>query len=115
MLLNVPGLSPVIYRLRPNMTTDSYGDPVEDWTVAQPVPLIGAHIQAVSSTDADGATVHVSENEKKLFVPGDPGLQENDRIEIKAELWRIDGTPEVRAGLATETFTTATLTRLVTS
>jgi hypothetical protein len=115
MLLSPSRNSPAIYRVRPRVTTDSYGDPVEDWSNPERLELKRASTQAVTSTDSDGVTVHVSRNERKLFVPGTPDLVDSDRVEIKGEMWRVDGDPETRAGLAASTLTTAILTRLKTT
>jgi hypothetical protein len=97
-----------VTRLRPGTRTDSDGDPVESWSTPDRLKLRAAQIQDGSSEEADGATT----GEKKLFAPGRVDVLAEDRIEVGAEVWRVNGAPIVRSGLASGLFTTAHLTRL---
>lgn len=103
---------PPVYRLRATMTEDAYGDPVLSWDPPARSLLKGAYIQAVSSIEEESVTRRIMRGEKLLFVPGVADLTEDDRIEQDSEIWRVNGAPEVRRGLASAAFTTAVLARV---
>jgi hypothetical protein len=107
MLLTAYRQVPSVYRLRAGTATDSYGDPIESWTTPERVLLKGATVQDEKSEE-EGRVIR---GEKVLFVPGEVDLTEGDRIEFRGEQWRVNGDPTVKAGLASRSFTTATLTR----
>lgn len=100
-----------VYRLRPGVRLDSYGDPVgDDWDAAERVLLPGAVIQSPSVTEAPDAALTGA---RQLFAPGALDLKAEDRIETEAgEVWRVEGDARVRHGLAMGTFTTAKLARV---
>lgn len=111
MLLTSYRVVPTVYRLRAVAGVDSYGDPVESWDAPERVRLVGATVQDVRAEETEGIVRRVIRGEKALFVPGAADLTENDRVEITGEVWRVNGTPTVRRGLASRVYTTATLTR----
>lgn len=113
MLLTSYTVVPTIYRLRAGVGVDSYGDPVESWDAAERVPLRGATVQdqRVGTEEIEGVVRHIIRDEKVLFVPGAADLTASDRIEVSGEVWRVNGAPNVRAGLASSVYTTATLSR----
>ena len=103
---------PKVYRLRPGTRTDGYGDPVEDWDAPVKVELKRATFDDVTSAEEDGVVRRLVRNERQLFVPGKADLTLADRVEIEGVAWRVDGDPVVRRGLASGTYTTATLRRV---
>ncbi len=108
MLLNRYRVLETVTRLRPGTALDSDGDPVESWLTPDRLPLRAAQIQDGSSEE-DEQTLS---GEKKLFAPGRVDVLAEDRIEVGAEVWRVNGVPVVRSGLASGLFTTAHLTRV---
>lgn len=111
MLLTSYRVVPTVYRLRAGAGVDSYGDPVESWDTPERVKLTGATVQDVRAEEVDGAIRRIVRGEKALFVPGTADLTENDRVEVSGEVWRVNGAPTVRIGLASRVYTTASLTR----
>lgn len=107
MLLTAYRKIPSSYRLRPGSGTDSYGDPVESWTTPERVLLRGAIVQDAKSEE----TGAILRGEKVLLIPGKADLTEADRVEFDGEIWRVNGVPSVKAGLASREFTVASLTR----
>lgn len=112
MLLTAYTKTPAVYRLRAGVTTDSYGDPVESWDSPERFLLRGASVQTVSTVEDEGTTRHIIRGEKTLHAPGSPSLTSGDRIEVGGEIWRVDGDPVVRRGLASTVYTTASLERI---
>lgn len=112
MLLPAYRVTPPVYRLRAGSGTDSYGDPVESWDSPERFKLKGAYAQDVRAEEVDGAVRRIIRGEKVLFVPGAADLNENDRVEISGEVWRVNAPPSVRHGLASTVYTTASLTRV---
>lgn len=113
MLLTAYKVAPAVYRLRPGATEDSYGDPVESWDAPERVRLKGATLQDahVYEAETESPVAHIVRGEKALFVPGVADLTEHDRIEVRGEVWRVNGVPTVRHGLGSASYTTAALTR----
>jgi hypothetical protein len=107
VLLTAYRIARPVYRLRAGSGVDSYGDPVESWTTPDRYLLKGAILQDAKSEET-GAILH---SEKVLLVPGEPDLTEADRIEHDGDAWRVNGVPTTKTGLASRTFTVATLTR----
>jgi hypothetical protein len=101
-----------IYRLRPVMKTNSYGSVSEDWTTPARFRLRGAHAQDVNATEVEGIERRLVRGEKFLFVPGRADLNDNDRVEVEGEVWRVEAPPTFREGFASGIFTTATLVRI---
>lgn len=110
MLLTAYTRAPAVYRLRPGTTTDSYGDPVESWDAPERVLLRGASVQSVSVVEDEGVERRIIRGQKTLFVPGAVDLTADDRVEVAGEVWKVDGDPVTRAGLASTVYTTAALT-----
>jgi len=100
-----------VYRLRPGMAADYDGDPVESWAAPVRERLRGAVVQDVTSTEKDGVVTRLARAERRLLVPGRPGLTLDDRVEIAGETWRVDGDPVVRRSESMGTFTSAQLVR----
>lgn len=100
-----------VWRIRPGVVEDSYGDPVESWPNASKIRLRGASKQSVSAVEEDGANRRLLTDEALLFCPGRPDLRSEDRVRIGHEVWRVDGTPVVRRGLAIGDETVANLRR----
>lgn len=99
-----------IYRIRPGVKLDSYGDPVAaDWVNAERVQLVGAVVQSPSTTeDPDGLLA----GHRNLFAPGVLDLKAEDLVEdADGNCWRVLGNPRIRHGLAMGTFTMAKLER----
>jgi hypothetical protein len=116
LLIGASRNTPPVYRLRATEQTDSYGDLVaDDWNDPSRVVLNRAELQSPASTETEGATGTTNSSERVLFVLGTPDLLSTDRIEVDGEVWRVDGTPRVRRGLATTVYTTAKLIRSATS
>ena len=117
MLLTItrPGQQ-AIYRLRPTEGEDSYGDPVKTWEPPARFRLRGAELQRVAVGTAESETERPSgdtlRNVRRLFVPSAASLTAEDRIEADGEVWRIDGKPEVRRGLAMSVYTSAYVRRV---
>lgn len=101
-----------IYRLRAAIVEDSYGDTSEDWRNPGRVPIRGASAQTVSTDETEGVARRVLEDERVLYVPRREDLTAEDRIEVDGDVWRIDGDPIVRRGLASAAYTTAKLRRI---
>ncbi|QPX62342.1 head closure Hc1 [Arthrobacter phage Tbone] len=112
MLLTAYRRASSVYRLRPGTKTDSYGDTVESWDAPERTLLRGATVQSVSVVEEEGTVRHVLRGEKTLYAPGVVDLTANDRIEVDGEIWRVDGDPVPRAGLASAVYTTAALERV---
>jgi hypothetical protein len=112
VLLDSP-TSAAVFRLRPRTTTDSYGDPVASWDDPERARLRGAQLQATGpgNDEEESPSGNASEDHRRLIVPGTPSLTETDRIEADGEVWRIDGTPVIRRGIASSAYTTAELRR----
>jgi hypothetical protein len=111
MLLTSYRVTPAVYRLRAGTTTDSYGDPVEDWSNPERTPLPGASVQFVEAVEEDGVIRYIRQDERVLFAPGAPEITREDRIEVDGEIWRVHGTPNYRRGLASTAFVTVALTQ----
>lgn len=111
MIFGAAQRGPLVYRLRPDPATDSYGDPVDSWTTPDRRLLRGATVQAKSSTERETVTADELENERVLLVPSAADVTEDDRIEVDSEFWRVSGRPIVRRGLAMSVYTSATLRR----
>lgn len=114
MLLTLPNSEPV-YRLRATVGQDSYGDPVESWDTPQRTRLRGASVQDVSVVEDEGVDRRLVRGERVLFVRGAADLTEDDRIEYRAEVWRVAGDPFVKRGLASAVYTVCALERVTTS
>lgn len=112
MLLTPTYGAPTVTRLRAATVLDSDGDPVKSWTVPDRLKLRGATVQSVSSIEEEGGTKRIVQGEKTLFAPGAVDVKADDRIEVGAEIWRVNGVPEVLRGLASGVYTTAALTRI---
>lgn len=112
MLLTAYRKAVTPYRLRATAGTDSYGDPVESWATPDRLKLKGATVQDVSTVETEGVTKRVIKGETTLFAPGAVDVKAEDRIEVGDEVWRVDGDPAVKAGLASAVFTVATLKRV---
>ena len=96
--------TPPVYRLRPSAGSDSYGDPVESWANPQRTLLPRAQVQVPTSTLPESL-----QTDRVLHVPGTADVTARDRIEYDGAIWRIEGTPIVRRGLASGVYTTAPL------
>lgn len=114
MLLNLT-CRPPVYRLRAGSGTDSYGDPVQSWDAPERVILRGATVQDISTVEDEGVAKRIVRGEKALFVPGAADVTVDDRIEYDGEVWRVNGDPAVKRGLATGVYTSAALDRITTS
>ncbi len=102
------------YRLRPSVTLDSYGEPVESWDDPQRHPLRGAKDQPVSTVEEENSTRRTVDDERLLLIPRRVDLTEADRVELlDGSVWRVDGTPATRRGLASGVLTTVALKRYV--
>lgn len=113
MILDRPRRGATITRLRATMTTDSYGDPVgEDWSTPDRLVLRRAEVQAVSADETETPSGTHTTDERVLYALGRPDVREGDRIEVGSEVWRVDGPPVVREGLASDRFLTASLRRV---
>ncbi|WNN93966.1 head-to-tail stopper [Arthrobacter phage Nitro] len=114
MLLTAYRRAPSVYRLRPGTKLDSYGDPVESWDTPERVLLRNATVQTVSvfNPEDEGVARHIIRGQKTLYAPGAVDLTAADRIEVDGEIWRIDGDPVTRSGLASTVYTTAKLARV---
>lgn len=110
MILTSYRRAPSVYALTPGVTLDSYGDPVESWDTPTRTLLRGAVVQDVSVVEEEGVARHILRLQKRLYCPGDPGLSAASRIEVDGEVFKVDGDPVVRAGLASTVYTTAALT-----
>lgn len=101
--------SPAVYRLRPTIRTDLYGDSRQDWSDPERVLLRGAVIQSPKTEEAD--LDGLLEGKRNLYVDGTVDLGAYDRIECDGQVWTIEGTPTFRRGLTGKGFTTARLAR----
>jgi len=102
-----------ITRLRATPGVDSYGDPVaEDWSQPDRLVLRRAEVQAVNADETETAAGSTTVDERVLYALGRPDVREGDRIEVGSEVWRVDGPPIVRQGLASGRFLTASLRRV---
>lgn len=111
MVILHAGRSPAVYRLKPGAGTDSYGDPVEDWENPVRERLYRATVQEPRTEEIDSAGKRVVSGERALYLPYASDLAAEDRIEIDGEVWRVEGRPKVRRGLAMGVYTSATLSR----
>jgi hypothetical protein len=103
---------PPVYWLLPGIVEDSYGDPVESWDAPERKRLHGAAVQEVTSVEDDDSVRPLLTDERRLFVPGKVPIRPEHRIESDGDVWRVDGKPITRRGLASSVYTTATLRRL---
>jgi hypothetical protein len=112
ILLRSPRSTRTVQRLRPSSSLDLRGESVEGWDAPERAPLKGAVVETVSVTETDG-TRRVLRDERSLRFPRAVDLHAEDRVEIGAEVWRVDGEPLVRTeGLARGVETVASLVRL---
>jgi hypothetical protein len=102
---------PKLYRLRAAVTHDSYGDEVQDWKNPSRKLLPKARVEDAETVEEDGVVRRVLKGERVLFVYGTPDITSEDRIEIAGQVWRVNGLPNQRRGLASGAYLTATLTR----
>jgi len=100
-----------VYRLRASQGVDSYGDPVEDWDRPERVLLPGAVVQEPTTEEEEAPGKRVTTGERVLYAPRALDLDEGDRVEVEGEVWRVEGRPKVRRGLAMGVYTSATLSR----
>jgi hypothetical protein len=114
VLLNLT-CEPPVYRLRAGVGVDSYGDPVESWDAPDRLILRGATVQDLSTVEDEGPAKRVIRGEKVLFAPGLADVRAEDRIEHRGEVWKVNGDPIVKRGLASAPFTFAALDRVTTS
>lgn len=98
----------VVYRLRPSVRLDTYGDPIEDWEHPERMRLRGAVVQ--SGTRAEDPD-RLLPSQRNLFCPGKLDVSAEDRIEIDGEQWDVVGGPRIRHGLAMGTYTLVKLER----
>ena len=109
MLSSLSG--PPVYRLRPAERVDSVGDVVRSWAEPDRARIPRAQVQEVSSREADGTVVRL-DGERRLLVDGPrPDLDATDRVEYLGEVWRVDGEPITKPGLAMGSHTVAKLIR----
>lgn len=111
ILLGAARRNPV-YRLRYRVGLDSYGDPTESWDSPDRSPLKGATWSDVEVEEAETASGRIVRKERRLRIPGAADLTEKDRVDLSGEVWRVDGPPLVRRGLALGVETVAVLRRL---
>lgn len=102
---------PKAYRLRASQGVDSYGDPVEDWDAPERVLLYRAIVQEPDTVEVEGVGKRVVSGERVLYAPTALDLVSGDRVEVDGEVWRVQGEPKVRRGLAMGVYTSATLAR----
>lgn len=107
------GTGPKVYRLRAGQILDSYGDPTESWETPNETLLPRALVQHDSSTETELAKSDEVETEWVLFSPGALDIVPTDRIRVGDRVWRVDGDPVVRQGLASGVYTTVSLRRFV--
>jgi len=100
-----------VTRLRATTVNDSYGDPVESWTNPSTMPLPRAVLYDGASLETETSRATTTSSDRVLHVPYRVDLAENDRIQDGSEVWRVDGKPIVRRGLASTEYTTANLVR----
>lgn len=102
---------PKVYRLRPGQGVDSYGDPIEDWDNPVRELLYQAVLQEPDTEEEDGAGNRLVTGQRVLYAPRALDLQAEDRVEVDGQLWRVQGDPKIRRGLAMGVYTSATLAR----
>lgn len=102
---------PKVYRLRASQGVDSYGDPVESWDAPERVRLYRAVIQEPTTVEEESPGKRVVSGERALYTPYAADLLSGDRIEVGGEVWRVQGEPKIRRGLAMGVYTSATLAR----
>lgn len=109
---NSRGPHPV--RVRAGQALDSLGDPVESWAEADvaKLPLPGATIEHVEVEETERTGSRRIRREVVLFAFGAPDVRAADRVEHFGDVWRVDGDPVTRTGLASSVYTRATLTRV---
>lgn len=100
------------YRQRARISTDSYGDPVEDWTAPDEVKIPRAEIQAIPGDEAESYTADELTNSRRLYVPYAYDLTAADRIrDADGKVWRVYGDPIVWPAVASTVYTSAELRR----
>jgi len=111
MLLKPTRRRDPVYKLTPRTVSDSYGDPVLSWDDADKDELPGATWEDVTSEEDANGNRRLVSNTRQLFVPGRCRITQQDRVEIRGEVWRVDGDPIDREGMAMGVYTVAKLTR----
>jgi hypothetical protein len=112
MLLKPTRRRDPVYRLIPRTAPDSYGDPVLSWADPDKDEIPGATWEDITSEEDANGNRRLVNNTRQLFVPGRGRLTQADRVEIRGEVWRIDGNPIDREGMALGVYTVAKLTRV---
>lgn len=118
MLRETNRQSPV-YLLLPSDKTDSYGDPLSDWSDPTKVVIPGAEIQRNTTEDKDLATGTQTDRLGKMIATGRAGelaiyrlVDHGSRLEQDGKVWRVTGEPNIKQGLInSNTHLTASLTR----
>lgn len=118
MLRETNRQSPV-YLLLPTPSTDSYGDPLDDWANPLRIIIPGAEIQRNTTEDKDVATGTQTDRLGKMIATGRgpemlvySQVTSASRIEQDGKVWRITGEPNIKQGLInSNTHLTASLTR----
>jgi hypothetical protein len=106
-----------VYLVTPAIVTDSYGDPQNDWEHAVETLIPGADLQRHMTQDKDEANSSTTHRTGTLIATGPRvdiyrQVNEGSRIRQGSEVWRVNGTPNVKIGrLFGNTHLTASLTR----
>lgn len=107
----VETLQQSVFRLRASTGTDTYGDPVLDWTQPERIRLRNAIVGEPRNAEVEGGASRTLSGTRELRVLGLVDLTAADRIEDAGVVWRVEGEPRVHRSLAAGTFTAATLVR----
>lgn len=106
-----------VYLLLPSRATDSYGDPVNDWSEPTRLAIPGAEIQRNTTEDKDLPSGTQTDRLGKMIATGRELdiyrlVNETSRLEQDGKVWRVTGEPNIKIGLLSgNTHLTASLTR----
>lgn len=101
-----------VYRLRPSVVVDSYGDERVDWTSPERVRHRRATIKRGQATDVKDLTGHAIASSGTLYVEALVDVRKDDRLEeLDGTVWEVDGDAVQHRGLAGR-HTVANLKRL---
>ena len=80
--------------LRATATTDAHGNTVRDWADADETVVAGVAVNP-REVNAENAGREASEDLFVLYMPAGVDLTATDRVEVRGDVYAVDGTPKV--------------------
>lgn len=106
-----------VYLVTPTATTDSYDEPISDWSTPTLTLIPGADLQTHATDDKDEATGSTTHRTATLIATGSAlsiyqQIKAESRVKQGTEVWRVSGEPNLKFGrMFGNTHLTASLTR----